>query len=110
MQNSKKTFTLRQFQLGGASFENTKREKFKCTQRAWGLNLKPALNTPAPVIGMVVGAKRKNAKIGETTTIILKSFPGGKILSLTDIRDNGLSLKIMRSKSNKICLVNERLC
>ena len=40
---------------------------------------------------MAVSAKTKNPKVGQTTTNILKSISGGKILPLTDLPGNGIS-------------------
>ena len=89
------TFSPNQFQLEGIGFKNTMKKIFKGSQTAWNKFLKPAVNNLAPVIGMAVGAKTKNQKVGQATANILKSISGGKILSLTDIRGNGLRLKIM---------------
>ena len=45
---------------------------------------------------MAVSAKTKNPKIGATTSNILKSISGSKILTLTDqYSGNGLRLKVM---------------
>ena len=71
------------------------KKTFKGSQTAWSSFLKPAVNTLAPVNGMVVGAKTKNPKVAQAKTNILKSTPGGKILSLTELHGNGLSLKVM---------------
>ena len=89
------TFSPNQFQLEGAGFKNTMKKIFKGSQTAWNKFLKPTINTLAPVIGMAVGAKSKNAKVGAATTNILKSLTGGKILSLTDMHGRGLRLKVM---------------
>ena len=89
------TFSPNQFQLEGAGFKNTMKKIFKGSQAAWNNFLKPTINTVAPVIGMAVGAKSKNTKVGAATTNILKSLTGGKILSLTDMHGNGLRLKVM---------------
>ena len=89
------TFTPKQYMLEGNGFKNTIKKIFKGSRTAWNKFLKPAVNTLAPVIGMAVGAKTKNPKIAQATTIILKSISGGKILSLTDLHGNGLRLKVM---------------
>ena len=88
-------FSPRQFQLEGAGFKNTMKKIFKGSHTAWSKFLKPTINTLAPVIGMAVGAKSKNAEVGAATTNILKSLTGGKILSLTDMHGRGLRLKVM---------------
>ena len=69
---------------------------FDGSQTASGKFLKPTINTLAPVIGMAVAAKSKNAKVGAATTKNLKSLEGGKILSLTDMHSGaGLRLRVM---------------
>ena len=75
------TFSPNQFQLEGAGFKKTMKKVFRGSQLAWNEFLKPTIDTLAPVIGMAVGAKSKNAKVGATTTNILKPLTGGKILS-----------------------------
>ena len=67
------TFSPNQFQLEGAGFKNTMKKIFKGSQTAWHKFLKPTINTLAPVIGMAVGAKSKNPKVGAATSNILKS-------------------------------------
>ena len=89
------TFSPNQFQLEGAGFKNTMKKIYKGSQSAWSNFLKPTINTLVPVIGMAVGAKSKNAKVGAATTNILKSLTCGKVLSLTDVDGNGLRLKVM---------------
>ena len=68
---------------------------FKGSQAAWKKNLKPAVNVAAPFIGIAVGAKTKNPKVAQATTIISKSISAGKILSLTDMHGYGLRLRVM---------------
>ena len=89
------TFSPNQFQSEGAGFINTMKKIFKGSQTAWSKFLKPTINTLPPVIGMAVRAKSKNAKVGAVTTNIIKSFTGGKNLSLTDMHGRGLRLKVM---------------
>ena len=55
--------------------------------------MKPALNIASPCIGMAVSAKTKNPKTGQATANVLRNILGGKILSLTDMHGNGLTLK-----------------
>ena len=93
------TFTPHQYMLEGGSIKSELQKIFKGTQTAWNKFLKPAINATAPFIGMVVSAKTKNPKVGQATTIILKSISGSKILSLTDVQGHGLRLKVMQSKS-----------
>ena len=71
------------------------KKMFKGSQTAWNRFLKPAVNVAAPFLGMAVSAKTENPKVGQATTNILKSISGGKILSLIDLRGNGLRLKVM---------------
>ena len=89
------TFTPHQYMLEGGSIKNKLQKIFKGTQTAWNRFLKPAINATAPFIGMAVSAKTKNPKVGQATTNILKSISVGKILCLTDMRGNGLRLKVM---------------
>ena len=58
------TFSPRQFQLEGNGFKKTMKKVFKGSRTAWNKFLKPAVNTLAPVIGMAVGAKSRNPKLG----------------------------------------------
>ena len=67
----------------------------KETETAWNKFRKPAVNATAPFIGMAVSAKTKNPKVGQATTSLLKSIPGHKIFSLTDMHGRGLRLKVM---------------
>ena len=89
------TFTPHQYMLEGGSIKSKLQKLFKGTQAAWNKFLKPAVNVAVPFIGMAVSAKRKNPKVGQATTNILKSISGGKILSLTDMHGRGLGLKVM---------------
>ena len=48
------------------------------------------------MIGMAVGAKTKNPKVGQALANKLKSISGGTILSLTDMPSGaGLKLRVM---------------
>ena len=89
------TLTPNQFQLEGSGFKSTMKIIFKGIQKAWDSFLKFLVNTLAPVIGIAVASKNKNPQVGQATTIILKSISGCKILSLTDMYDNGLRLRVM---------------
>ena len=82
--------------MEGGSIKTKLKKIFKGTETAWNKFLKPALNFAAPVIGSMVGAKTKNAKLGQTTGNILKSISGGKVLSLTDMHGNGLFLRVQK--------------
>ena len=89
------TFIPHQYMLKNGSIKTELQKLFKGTQTAWNKFLKPAVNVPTPFIGMAVSAKTKNPKVGQATTNILNSIPGGKILSLTDMHDRGLRLKFL---------------
>ena len=89
------TFTPHQYMLEGGLIKSKLQKIFKGTQTAWNKFLKPTINTLSPVIGMAVGVKSKNAKVGAATTNILKNISGGKILSLTDMHGRGLRLKVV---------------
>ena len=83
-------FTLRQFQPAGSGFKIKIRRSFPGTQTTWNKLSKPASNIASPYIGMPVLAKIKNQKLGEATSNILKSIPGGETSSPTDTQGNGL--------------------
>ena len=89
------TFSPKQFQMEGSGFKSKLHKFFKGTQTAWNKFVKPALNTASPYFGMAVAAKTENPEIGKGTGNILKSISGGKFLSLTDLRGNGLRSKVM---------------
>ena len=89
------TFAPKQFQFEGAGLKNTMKSNFKGSQKAWNSFLKPTINTLAPVIGMVVGAKSKILQVEQATADTLKNISRGKILSLIDTHGNGLRLKVM---------------
>ena len=89
------TFTPRQFQLVGGSIKNEPKSIFRGTQAAWNKILKPAINASALFIVMSGSAKTKNPKVGQSTTNILKSISGGKILSSSVMHGNGLRLRVM---------------
>ena len=94
-------FTREQIDLKGNGFKN-ERKKFKRTEKAWNKFLKPAVNVAASIIGMAVGAKIKNQKVGQATASTLKSISRVKVLSLTDMHGNGLTLKVMYIILNKL--------
>ena len=60
------------------------------TQTARNKFLNPAINATTLFIGMAVGAKTKNLKVGRASTNILKSISGGEFLSLTVMHGNGI--------------------
>ena len=89
------TFTPHQYMLEGGSIKSKLQNFFEGTKTAWDKFFKPALNMASPYVGMAVGAKTRNPKIGQATGTILKPLTGGKILSLTDMHGRGLRLKVM---------------
>ena len=89
------TFAPKQFHFEGGAIKSKLQEIFKGTQTAWNKFLKPAINATAPLIGMAVSAKTKNPKVGQAVTNILKNIPGGKVLSLIDMRGRGLRLRVL---------------
>ena len=88
-------FSRNQFQLEGAGFKNTMKKIFKGSQTAWNRFLKPALKIATPIISAGVAMRTKDPQSAQLKSNILKSLTGGKILSLTDMRGNGLRLKVM---------------
>ena len=65
------------------------------TQTVWNICLKPGLKMATPLISAAIAAKTKNLQSEQVANNILKSLTGGKFLSLTDLHDNGLRLKVM---------------
>ena len=56
---------------------------------------KAALNKASPYIGLLaVAAKTKVLEIGKATGSFLKRKSGGKVLSLTEVKGNGLRLGV----------------
>ena len=89
------SFSLDQFQLEGSGFKITMKKFFKGSQTAWNKFLKPALKIATPIISAGVAMRTKTPQSAQVTSNILKSLTGGKILSLTDMHENGLRLKVM---------------
>ena len=58
------TFTPRQYMLEGGSIKSKLQKVFRGTKKIWDGFIRPTINIVAPVIGMAVGAKSKNAKVG----------------------------------------------
>ena len=54
--------------------------------------IESAVNVAA-FIGMAVGAKTKNPKVDQATTITLKSISGGKVLCSSDMNGKGWRTK-----------------
>ena len=88
-------FTPYQYMLEGGSIKRKLHKTFRGTQTAWNKFFKPGLKMATPLISAAVAAKTKNPQSAQVTNTILKSLTGGKILSLTDMRGNGLRLKVM---------------
>ena len=89
------TFSPNQFQLEGGSIKSKLKSIFRGTKTAWNKFIKPGLKIATPLISAAVAAKTKNPQSAQVTNTILKTLTGGKILSLTDMRGNGLRLKVM---------------
>ena len=81
--------------LKGGSIKSKLQEIFRGTKKSWDSFIRPGLKMATPLISAAVAAKTKNPQSAQVTTSILKSLTGGKILSLTDLRGNGLRLKVM---------------
>ena len=88
------TFTPHQLMLEGRSIKNKLQESLRGTKKAWNSFIKPGLKMETPLISAAIAVKTKNPKVAQATTNISKSISGGKILSLTDLHGNGLSLKV----------------
>ena len=89
------TSTPHQYLFEGGSIESKLQKVFRGTKNAWGSFFKPGLKMATPLISAAVAAKTEYPQSAQATNSILKSLTGGKILSLTDIRGNGLRLKVM---------------
>ena len=70
------TFTPHHYMFEGGLIKSKLQKLFRGTQTAWNKFLKPAVKVAAPFIGMVVGAKTKNPKLGQATSNILTSVSG----------------------------------
>ena len=81
--------------LDCGSIESKLRKVFGGTNTAWDSFIKPGLKMAIPLISAAVAAKTTNPQLAQVTNSILKSLPGGKILSLTDMHGRGLRLKVM---------------
>ena len=75
------TFTHTQFQVEGGSIKSRLKPVFGGTQSTRNKILEPAVNEAALFIGMAVSGKFRNRKVGQATTIILKSLSGGGVLN-----------------------------
>ena len=99
------TFTLKQFQFEIAGFENKMAKVFKGTKKGWPPFHEPAFKKPNPNIQMIVAARTENGlENGKATCSVLKSVPGGEILSLTDMHGQSLRLKALEIEFKKSSL------
>ena len=89
-------FTPQQYMLEGGSIKIKLQKIFRGTQTAWIKFLKPALKIATPIISAGVAMKTKNTQSAQVTSNILQSLTGGKILSLTDLHEKRLRLKVVR--------------
>ena len=64
----------------------------------WKIFIKTGLKVALPKILAGVAAKTKIPQSAQITSNVLKSLTGGKILSLTDMHDHGLRLRVIESK------------
>ena len=76
-------------------------EIFRGIQIAWNKFIEPSLKLASPIISAAVAAKKKNPQSAPITSNIIKSLTGGKILSLTDMHGNELTLEVMWFKFNQ---------
>ena len=68
---------------------------FEGTAKAWNKFLKSALKIASPNIAMAVSARTTNFQIGKTTSDILKSISGGRVVNLIEVHDYELRLKVV---------------
>ena len=86
-------FAPKLFELEGRRYK-VKRKKIKGTGKAWIEFLKQTIIVATPFFAMLFGAKSKNPAVCQAIINNLKSISGGKILPLTDMHGNGLTLKV----------------
>ena len=89
------TFTPKLFQHDGGSIRSKLQKDIQGKQTVWNICLKPGLKMATPLISAAIAAKTKNLQSEQVAKNILKSLTGGRTLSLTDLHDNGLRLKVM---------------
>ena len=89
------TFTPRQYLLEGGSIKVHLKSIFRGNKKAWDSFIKRGLKMATPLISAAVAAKTKNPQTAQITKKFLKTLTGGKILPLTDMHGNGLSLRII---------------
>ena len=89
------TFTPHQNMLESGSTKSKLWKIFRGTKKAWDSFIEPGLKMATPLISAAVAAKTKNPQSAQVTNSILKSLTGEKIISLLDMHDNGLRLKII---------------
>ena len=88
-------FTPHQYMLEVGSVTSKLQKFFRGLKDAWDSLIKPGLKMATPLISVTVTAKTNRPQSAQKTNIILKSLPGGKISSLTDMHGRGLRLKVM---------------
>ena len=86
---------LDSFNLKKLDFKKNLQKYFKGTQTARNNFINPGLQINAPLISAAVAAKTKNHQMAQTTSNFLKNILEGRILSLTDMQDDGLRLRVM---------------
>ena len=99
------TFTPHQNMLQGGSIKSKLQKTFTGTKKTSDSFIKPGLKMATPLISAAVAAKTKNPQSAQIPNFILKSFTGGKNLSLTDMHGCGLRLKVMKINSSKDCII-----
>ena len=84
--NVKNKLTLHQININLKEKDlKTQWKTFQGRQKPWDFSLKPEVNIPGPAIGMVIGAKSKNAPVGQATTKIVRSISGGNVSPKNDM-------------------------
>ena len=86
--------------LEGGSIKSKLQKTFRGTKKAWDTFFQPGLKMATPLISAAVTGKTKSPKTAQIMNNILLSLTGGKILSLTDLHGNGLTLKVMKNPFN----------
>ena len=81
--------------LDGGSIKSRLKSIFRGTKKAWDRFIEPVLKMATPLISAAVAAKTQSPQSAQITSNILKSSTSGKILSLADMHEQGLRLKVM---------------
>jgi len=89
------SLTPRQNMLEGKGYKNKLQKLFRGTRTAWNKFIKPGHQIAALLLSEAVAAETKIPQVAQTTSNILNSISGGKILNLTEMHGHELRLKVV---------------